>query len=80
MERVEHSSHLGDLQKGRSNKHQGGEARDFKPKLFGGKKHKKWTITKRNDEGKIHKPAVASKSLKRKGEGRKDRKPAAHRT
>ncbi|KAL0404905.1 UNVERIFIED_CONTAM: RRP12-like protein [Sesamum radiatum] len=79
MGRGEHSSHYRDLQKGKLDKNQGSEARNFKTKLSGGMKHKKRILTNRKDEGKIHKSAVASKSLKR-WEGRKDRKSAAQRT
>ncbi|KAL0453112.1 UNVERIFIED_CONTAM: RRP12-like protein [Sesamum latifolium] len=78
--RGKHSSHYGDLQKGKLDKNRGSEVRDFKTKLSGGKKHGKRILTNRKDEGKIHKPAVASKSLKRKREVRKDRKSAAQRT
>ncbi|KAL0339670.1 UNVERIFIED_CONTAM: RRP12-like protein [Sesamum radiatum] len=77
--RGKHSSHYGDLQKGKLDKNRGSEVRDFKTKLSGGKKHEKRIPTNRKDEGKIHKPAVASKSPKRKREGRKDRRSAAHR-
>ncbi|XP_011075328.1 RRP12-like protein isoform X1 [Sesamum indicum] len=75
--RGEHSSHYGDLQKGKLNKNRGSEAREFKKQLSGGKKQKKRILMSRKDEGKKNKPAVASKSLKRKREGRKDRKSAA---
>ncbi|KAK4412945.1 RRP12-like protein [Sesamum alatum] len=78
--RGQRSSHHGDLQKGKPVKNQVSEARDFKPKLSGGKKHNKRILTNRKDEGKTYKPAVASKSLKRKGQGRKDGKSTAQRT
>ncbi|KAL0359539.1 UNVERIFIED_CONTAM: RRP12-like protein [Sesamum angustifolium] len=69
--RGKHSSHYGDLQKGKLDKNRGSEVRDFKTKLSGGKKHEKRIPTNRKDEGKIHKPAVASKSPKRKREEKK---------
>ncbi|KAI3471606.1 hypothetical protein Pfo_028256 [Paulownia fortunei] len=77
--RVVHSDH-GGLQKGKSKNPRGGDARQFKRELSDGKKHKERTVMKKNNEGNLRRPAVASKFPKHKKVGRKDRKSAAQRT
>ncbi|KAI3472201.1 hypothetical protein Pfo_029689 [Paulownia fortunei] len=77
--RVVHSDR-GGLHKGKSKNPRGGDARQFKRELSDGKKHKERTVMKKNNEGNLRRPAVASKFPKHKKVGRKDRKSAAQRT
>lgn len=64
-ERNGHSDQSG-VKNGKFNKPRGGDARDFKTKGSGGKKH---TEIKKNSEGKLHRRDVGSNHKKR---GRKE--------